>query len=209
MSRLIIEDTQSFFDAEVNRALKRIRFEPMPASRRYLVDLLQRFMITQNLFASNDSLAEVFLKAQNSAEPSVRVDLYRHLGDSSLFFSGFFSEWLSRRLPDLDYYVGIGGVAYSALSQSSADEELAQMYAEFSAHFSAFVDVLEVISHESMPQTNENLLRLYDRYLATGSRQTSLKPKPACRPFGAGGVSLGLVCSIWVSRNFCCWACWR
>jgi hypothetical protein len=44
------------------------------------------------------------------------------------------------------------------------------MYGEFSARFSGFVDVLTYISQDSLVQSNKDLLRLYDRYLVTGSR---------------------------------------
>ena len=41
----------------------------------------------------------------------------RYLGDFSLFTSGFFSDSLSRRAVDVDYYVSMGEFAYGSLSR--------------------------------------------------------------------------------------------
>ncbi|NJL25925.1 MAG: hypothetical protein HC902_12655 [Calothrix sp. SM1_5_4] len=174
---IFIEDPGTFFDDRVDEAMRRLKFRPLSLSRRYLVDLLQRYIFSSNLFPPDDetgrsrrqTLAELYLKAQNTTGPQ-RLDLLKRLGDSSLYISGFFGDSLSRKVVDIDYYVDMGGVAYGALSSSAQDEDLSQVYGEFSTRFAEFVDVLTYISQESLVQTNGDLLRLYDRYMATGSR---------------------------------------
>jgi hypothetical protein len=109
------------------------------------------------------------LRAHNSPSP-LKLDLLKKLGDNSLYISGFFGDSLTRKIVDIDYYVDMGEGAYGALSSSTSDELLAEMFHEFSRRFTAFVDILTLISQEAMIQTNEDLLRLYDRYIATGSR---------------------------------------
>ncbi|MGZ3723250.1 MAG: hypothetical protein ACXVA9_09985 [Bdellovibrionales bacterium] len=175
--KIIVESPRDFFVDRVETALQRLKFAPLPLSRRYLVDLLQHFMFSSNLFehdeesgrARRETLAELYLKAQNSPAP-VRTDLLKKLGDSSLYISGFFGDSLTRKIVDIDYYVDMGGVAYGALSTSAPDENLSQVYGEFSSRFGEFVDVLTFISQESLIQSNGDLLRLYDRYMSTGSR---------------------------------------
>lgn len=174
---LVIESPREFFVDRVEQALERLKFQPLPQSRHYLVNLLQHFMFSSNLFPTDEesgrarrqTLAEMYLLAQNSPTP-VRLDLLKRLGDSSLYISGFFGDSLTRKIVDIDYYVDMGGVAYGALSSSAADESLSQVYGEFSTRFGEFVDVLTYISQESMIQSNEDLLKLYNRYMATGSR---------------------------------------
>jgi hypothetical protein len=176
MKTILLESPRDFFADKVEDAFKHLKFEPLPLSRAYLIDLLQHYILSNNLFPKDDetgrvkrqTLAELYLQAQNSPSP-VRIDLLKKLGDSSLYISGFFGDSLSRKIVDIDYYVDMGGVAYSALASSSADENTSQVYGEFSVRFPEFVDVLTFISQESMIQTNGDLLKLYDRYMATGS----------------------------------------
>lgn len=176
-SQILVEHPREYFADSVEAALRRLKFEPSPLSRNYLIDLLERFMFSHNLFAvdvetgkmKKETLAELYLRAHNSPPP-VRQDLLKKLGDSSLYISGFFGDSLNRKIVDIDYYVDMGGVAYGTLASDAQDEALSQVYGEYSARFAAFVDVLTYISQSSAIQTNEDLLRLYDRYMATGSR---------------------------------------
>jgi hypothetical protein len=174
---IVVGSPREYFIDQVECALKRLNFQPSPLSRFYLVGLLERFMFASNLFPKDDetgksrrqTLAELYFSAQSSPPPR-HLDIWKQLGDSSLYISGFFGDSLNRKLVDIEYYVDMGGVAYAALSSLAEDEDKAKMYGEFSARFPEFVDVLTFISQESMIQTNEDLLKLYDRYLSTGSR---------------------------------------
>jgi hypothetical protein len=174
---LVIESPSEFFAGRLDEAFERLKFRPLPLSRQYLAELLQHYIFTSNLFVTDEetgrtrreTLAEMYLRAQNSPPP-MRADLLKKLGDSSLYISGFFGDSLSRKIVDIDYYVDMGGVAYGELSTSATSGGLSQVYGEFSVRFAAFVDVLTYISQDARVQSNEDLLRLYDRYMATGSR---------------------------------------
>ncbi len=168
-ANILFESPRDFFVNQVEGAIKRVRFEPLPLSRHYLVELLEHYMVSSNLLDKRETLAELYLRAQNAPQPQ-RMDLLKRLGDSSLYISGFFGDSLNRKLVDIDYYVDMGGVAYGALSHSAADENLGLVYGEFSKRFGEFVNLLTYISQEALIQTNGDLLKLYDRYMATGSR---------------------------------------
>ncbi len=169
MSQILLSSPREFFVTQVDEAVKRVKFEPSPFSRQYLVDLLEHYMLSQNLFCTRDTVAEMYLRAQNSPAP-VRLELLKQLGDSTLYISGFFGDSLNRKIVDIEYYVDMGGMAYHSLAASATDKNASRMFGEFSARFAEFVDVLTFISQEARIQTNEDLLRLYDRYMATGSR---------------------------------------
>ncbi len=169
MSQILLESPRAFFVNQVEEAVKRVKFEPSQLSRHYLVDLLEHYMLASNLMSKRETLAEMYLRAQNSPPP-LRLDLLKKLGDSSLYISGFFGDSLNRKMVDIDYYVDMGGVAYHSLASSAQDEKMSRMFGEFAARFPEFVDVLTFISQEAMIQTNGDLLKLYDRYIATGSR---------------------------------------
>ena len=85
--------------------------------------------------------------------------------------SGFFADSLRRKLVDVDYYVSIGGVAYQALSRDETDT-FSPVFAELAEKFIAFVDVLSDVSERSSCASNMDLLRLYERWLKTGSRRS-------------------------------------
>ncbi len=174
---ILVETPREFFGDRVEQALGKLKFVPLPLSRVYLVNLLQHFMFSNNLFPTDETtgktrretLAEMYLKAQTLTGPQ-RTELLKKLGDSSLYISGFFGDSLTRKIVDVEYYVDMGGVAYGELSSSASDENLSRVFGEYSTRFAEFVDVLTFISQESMIQTNGDLLKLYDRYIATGSR---------------------------------------
>jgi hypothetical protein len=92
----------------------------------------------------------------------------REIGDVSLFISGFFSDSLQRKLVDVDYYVSIGGRAYNTLSRVETDT-YSSVFAELGEKFVGFVDVLSEVSERTSCSSNADLLRLYEKWLKTGS----------------------------------------
>ena len=97
-------------------------------------------------------------------------DGLRKVGDVSLFMSGFFSDSLKRGLVDVGYYIQIGGRAYASLAR--CDAALGEVFDELSGKFTAFVDVLGEISERTALTSDTDLLRLYERWLRTGSRRS-------------------------------------
>lgn len=176
MSKTIVIDPKGFFHEAVEDAFAQRKLQTFPLVRQYIANLLEHYMITDHLFdASNDSgkkryptLAEMYLTATNT-ETGVRIDLLKKLGDTSLYVSGFFGESLQRKIVDIDYYVNMGGMAYGSLSGFVKEDTYRKVYEEFSTRFVEYVDVLTLLSQKMMVQSDENLLRLYDNYLRTGS----------------------------------------
>ncbi|WP_374076449.1 hypothetical protein [Bdellovibrio bacteriovorus] len=169
---------EGFFQELVQKGLSQRKIQTYPLVENYLVNLLQHYLDARNLFESeyaNESgqknpttLAEMYLTAQN-AEPPARVELLRKLGDRTLYISGFFGDSLSRKIVDIDYYAEIGGAAYASLAHCTREDTMVKVYDTFSRRFLDFVDVLTYISHHSFVKSDESILRLYDRYMRTGS----------------------------------------
>ncbi|HRO66352.1 MAG TPA: hypothetical protein PL182_02175 [Pseudobdellovibrionaceae bacterium] len=168
---------KDYFAEMVQEGLRQRRLDQFPRAEAYLVDLLQHYMDTRNLFESDldeqgqrrpQTLAEMYLTAAH-LEQAARTELLKKLGDKTLYISGFFGESLSRKIVDIDYYAQMGGAAYRDLAEFTEDEMLAKVYRTFSRRFIDYVDVLTYISQSTLVQSNESLLRLYDRYLKTGS----------------------------------------
>lgn len=165
------------FDELVEAGFSRLKIQTYPAVRTYLVDMLEFYLDTRNLFPDEkteagqnkpQTMAETWLQIDSLA-PHERIESLKQLADRALYVSGFFSESLQRKVVDVDYYADMGGAAYSRLAGCIPQDTSAQVYRTFSSRFLEFADVLAFVSQKSLVQTDESVLRLYDRYLRTGS----------------------------------------
>ena len=151
----------------------------------YLVNLLDHFAKSENLFATTEEgtyippLAMLYAKALEAKDMESKQYLLRQLGDIALLIGGVFPGSLSRKLVDVDYYIGMGGSAYSYLSDiaygSWQHRPLRGVYAELSAKFQRFVDVLTEVGENSHLNSSQDTLRLYEIWAKTGSPRTAAK----------------------------------
>jgi hypothetical protein len=164
------ESATEYFKALVDRAMAHQGVVAGELTSYYVVRLLEGFLERRVEGHEEEPLALQLIRALESGGAQQREHL-RQVGDLSLFVSGFFSDSLQRKLVDVDYYVNIGGVAYRALSQYEGDT-LSPVFAELARNFVIFVDVLSEVSERSACTSNSDLLRLYERWLRTGSRRS-------------------------------------
>ena len=162
-----------FFKEQVEAACERQKVFPQPLTSYYVVSLLADFTHLERSAAaeamtSNEALGIRFVRALQRGGSDRRVVL-KQVGDLSLFISGFFSDSLRRTLVDLDYYVSLGGSAYGSLG--ATDDALSPIFAELSDKFVSFVDVLSEVSERTSLTSHTDLLRLYEKWLRTGSRR--------------------------------------
>ena len=96
------------------------------------------------------------------------------MGDVSLYVSGFFADSLYRKAVNLDYYIRMGHAAYSSLS-SLVDSAgvMKELYEELSCNFVRFVNVLSEVADSTQLNSAQDLLRLYERWLATRSEKAA------------------------------------
>jgi len=134
----------------------------------YVVQLLTGFL--QRRADDAEPLALKLARALESGGSEQRTSL-KEIGDVSLFISGFFADSLRRKLVDVDYYVSIGGCAYNVLRRKETDT-FSPVFAELADNFVSFVDVLSEVSERSACGSNMDLLRLYERWLKTGSARS-------------------------------------
>jgi hypothetical protein len=161
------ESAVEYFKELVDEALARQRIAAQELTAFYVVQLLAGFLQRPDNDDAAEPLALKLARALDAGGVQQRITL-RQIGDMSLFVSGFFSDSLRRKLVDIDYYVSIGGYAYNALSRHETDA-LSPVFAELADKFVGFVDVLGEVSERSSCSSNSDLLRLYERWLKTGS----------------------------------------
>lgn len=161
-----------FFKEQVEAACDRQHLRPQPLTAYYVVSLLAEFIHLGKPGASEamsaEPLAVKLLRAINSGGTTQRLGL-KQVGDASLFISGFFSDSLRRSPVDVDYYVSLGGYAYRSLV--SGDDTLSPIFEELSDKFVSFVDVLSDVSARTSLTNDADLLRLYEKWVRTGSRR--------------------------------------
>ncbi len=114
----------------------------------------------------------LMLKKALEGDRAARWRNLKELGDTSLFVSGFFGDSLSRSLVDVEYYIAMGERAYDALAEEPRGPSGAQaIFGELAERFPQLVDLLAEIAELSELRSNRGLVRLYERFLATGSER--------------------------------------
>jgi hypothetical protein len=173
------KSAQEYFREVVTDALSHRRLRIQEVTEFYLVNLLASHLTREKLFVEGpDGSAEaeplaMILKRALEGDREERRRRLRQLGDTSLFVSGFFGDSLARSLVDVDYYIAMGGRAYDALSASERTSAggRPELYGELADRFAAFVDLFAEIAEMSELRSNRGLVKLYERFLATGSRR--------------------------------------
>jgi hypothetical protein len=163
------ESATEYFKELVDRALANQHVDVGELTAFYVVHLLSEF-VQRAGSGDNEPLGPRLVTALDSSGLRQRATL-KQIGDASLFVSGFFSDSLRRKLVDVDYYAAIGGHAYTALSRHETDA-FASVFAELAQKFVTFVDVLTEVSERTACTSNTDLLRLYERWVRTGSRRS-------------------------------------
>lgn len=172
MERVILREQTpaEYFKELVDSALERQRVQTDEFTSYYLVNLLCQFVRPGARAGAADAEQPLALRLQRAlesggAEQRARL---RDLGDFSLFTSGFFSDSLQRRSVDVDYYVSMGEYAYGSLSRNDEDA-FSDVFADLARRFVGYVDVLADISERTAVTSCNDVLRLYEKFLRTGS----------------------------------------
>jgi hypothetical protein len=163
---------RAVFAEMVAVALGRARLEASAMATAYLIELLDERVLQSDGSEGDETLAEALLAAQCDSGAN-RIRRLRDLGDRALFVSGFFGDSLTRHAVDIDYYRQIGSCAYGHLAvelkRTGGGGSWTGLYAELAHRFAGFADVLAEVGDRSRGNPPENLFRLFDRYLCTGS----------------------------------------
>jgi hypothetical protein len=165
------EGVLEYFRGLVEEAMDHQHVDADELTAGYVVHMLSAFARSDaraDAALSDEPLAVRLGQALESGGSRQRT-LLRQVGDASLFISGFFPDRLRRSLVDVDYYATLGGYAYGSLGQRE-DEALAPVFAELAEQFLQFVDVLSEVSERTALSSSTDVLRLYERWLRTGSR---------------------------------------
>ena len=195
-----VANLQEFFRDSLHGALVRQHLAVEDQTEHYVVNLLTLFARSEALYEGSPGnvrlkpLVVMLCEALEAPTAAERNRALQRLGDVSLFIAGFFARGFAAKLIDIDDHIAMGGRAYGALADSCGrgrGRVLGAVFAELSQKFQPMVDALNEISETSYRHTDQDILRLYELWLKTGSRRCySLLERLGVRPTrGGGGIA--------------------
>src|SRR3989440_12733949 len=171
------QSIQDFSRELLTLALENQRARVQQEPELYLVNLLSGFLQTESLLVREEDgtlrrkpLALMLQEALDE-EGVARARALRRLGDTSLFVSGMFSDSLSSSLVDVGYAIAMGSRAYDALGEVAARHGRGEraVWDELAAKFSQLGEGLNEVSERTLATSNAGLLRIYEKWIKTGS----------------------------------------
>ncbi|HXY97253.1 MAG TPA: hypothetical protein VEH00_09790 [Steroidobacteraceae bacterium] len=194
-----VANLQEFFRDSLHGALQRQQVAVEDQTEHYVVNLLTLFARSEALYEGPPGcvrlkpLVVMLCEALEAPTPAERHRGLQRLGDVSLFVAGFFARGFAARLIDIDYHIAMGGRAYGELAQLIArgrGRVLGAVFAELAEKFQPLVDALNDISETSYRHTDQDILRLYELWLKTGSaRSYFILERLGVKPTRGGGGS--------------------
>lgn len=177
LKKASVADARRFFRDELKNAVEKQRLAAPETALDYLADMLVRFMLSETFFQKgedgqlkNNILADLYA-AQLNGDAATRRLVLQRMGDVCLVVTGLFADSLARKTVDIDYYFGMGGQAYWQLSSLSIGKATAVVFEELARKFRPFSDVLGEIGTKTGIHNNSDLLKVYERWLYTGSNR--------------------------------------
>ena len=176
------ESLREFFRSLLDAAIanQRARSHVQAETELYLVNLLGEFLGSEALFVREEdgSLQRkplaFLLKEALDEQGAVRAAALRKLGDTSLFVSGFLPDSLTRSSVGVEYYKSMGERAYDALGQHVGQRVRHRtIFADLADRFDLFVELLTEVSERTVVSTSAGVIKLYERYLRTGSERVA------------------------------------
>ncbi len=181
----LLVSPQEFFHDKITTASRQLNVKLEEHVEFYLVNLLTNFVTSTGTAFDGEEPQTILstplafmLKRALEAPSDKQSTLYRQLGDTSLYLSGFFQDYFNNKTIDINYYISMGASAYKqagSLSKNQArDDSLQATFHALSDNFSQAVEVVAQASDSTAMQKNEDILILYDRWNRSGSERLRL-----------------------------------
>ena len=177
------QSTMSFFHEKLREIIAARSTHFHPSTEYYIVNLLASLTKLDQKVKHHQTLQDevplAFLYAQACDAPNMyeKIKNFKALGDHTLSVSGLFGDHLKDKVIDLDYYMSMGSNAYTVLSSISDNQQMTEIFVELSGKVVLIVDVLAELSEGFRTTKNDDLIRLYDRWLYTRSARLYKKLK--------------------------------
>lgn len=164
---------RSYFRETLEDSLRHRQTALSEGAQVYVVNLLTEFARSEHAFAGTDAgdkpfVVDMLARAQDS-EPQEAVRIYKHVGDRTLYLSGFFPSAVEQGPSSFAYYVNMGGSAYDAVARlvRPTAATSSALFSELADRFLELVDLLCAMSlhgDKSRKLADREVLTLVDRY---------------------------------------------
>lgn len=188
---------ETFFHDVVDDAMRKKNVAATEAAEYYLVSLLTDYARpdARSCEALERPLTLLLDEALH-APGQERFERLRVLGDGVLYVSGFFAPHLETRGVEVRYVTSLGARAYDGagkLLRGSTGESAPDLFFELAENFERFAELLSAVAEKLLlaaAPTSQGLLKLYERWLKTGSETlgSELLGRGVLPVRGAGGV---------------------
>lgn len=178
---LAVQNLQDYFRTSIDEVIARQGVDVDPHAAHYVVNLLTLYSRADQFYESDGEcygvrpLALMLADAADAETTEQRNSVLQRIGDVALFVAGFFADSLARKAVDIDYYIHMGGNAYSSLSDevrgTVRGNTFAHIYRELAMKFQVLVDVLNEMSESSRSNADLDLRRTHEVWRKTGSRR--------------------------------------
>ena len=194
-------DVRQFFRDAIGEAMARQALAARCETVDYVADMLSQFCRTDRLYDRRRGggeadrgrapvLAFIYGQAAEATSSQERAQCMRRLGDVSLFLSGMFADSFNRKLVDVDYCIAMGEGAYAWLSDAARMAEAdRRVFAELAEKFARVVDVLNAVGEDHRARGPADVLRLYERWVRTGSPRAASRLRSQGIEVSAGAAS--------------------
>ena len=165
----IYREVRSFFRELLLQALSSLDVAAPEPTAHYLVDLLSSFADVEH--GSDFHVPFVVSLTQAYSMRGIeRATRMRGIGDSALFLAGFLADSMERLGVTRSYCITIGQRAYNEAGRQTFDlGPQPGVLLDLAQRFAAFVRVLDEVREQTSSRTHGELLRLYERWVVSGS----------------------------------------
>jgi hypothetical protein len=168
-----------FFREQINAAMANQKVAFDDHVEFYVVNLLCEFIDPTKIQAAFGDLdimgtpLALMLKHALESPPAEQMRIYKVLGDTSLYVTGFFQDYFNRKTFDMRYYIMLGANAYQNVSvimrEQHGEELFAGIFNELASNFVPLVDVVAEVADRVHVTGAVDLLGIYDRFLQSNS----------------------------------------
>ncbi len=180
---LQVSSLEEFFRDALHGAASKQHLALDDHTEHYVVNVLTSFSRADAFFEQTPGgprlkpLALMLADAVGARTLAERQHALQRLGDVSLFVAGFFAHGFARKLVDIDYHIAMGGRAYGSLADSARaaprGRSIAAVFSELAHKFRELVDALNEIADSARAPCHDELLRLYELWIKTGSKRAA------------------------------------
>ncbi len=188
---------ETFFHDVVDDAMRKKHLAATEAAEYYLVSLLTDYARPDARSCETlERPLTLLLDEALHAPGNERFERLRVLGDGVLYVSGFFAPHLETRGVEVRYVTALGARAYDGagkLLRGGASDGAPDLFFELAENFGNFAELLSDVAQRlslAAAPTSTGLLKLYERWLKTGSEAlgSELAGRGVLPVRGAGGL---------------------